>query len=197
MPIEVHSSHRVMNGYPERHYNYMEFNITKMNESACRGELSDAHNDFYQGLNSYAFFKVSNHALGEDLVQETFLKTWKYLIKNGKIEGMRAFLYHILNNLIVDEYRKGNRKASSLDDLMERGYDPSAGDYHAFINILDGKVPMKLISKLPLIYKNVLSMRYAQSLTIKEISVLSKQTENTVSMRIYRGIRKLRLLYIK
>ena len=170
----------------------------KKSESARRGELSNAHNDFNKGLNSYAFFKVSNHALGEDLVQETFLKTWKYLLRNGKIDGMRTFLYHILNNLIVDEYRKGGRKASSLDDLMEKGYDPSAGDQQAsVINIIDGKIPLLLIPKLPPIYRDVINMRYVQGLSIREISAISKQAENTVSMRIYRGIRKLRVLYKK
>lgn len=32
---------------------------------------------------------------------------------------MKAFPYHVLNNLIVDEYRK--RKTASLDDLLEKG----------------------------------------------------------------------------
>ena len=65
-----------------------------------------AHNDYEKGLNARAFFKLSNHETGEDLVQHTFMKTWIYLVKGGKIEIMKAFLYHILNNLIVDEYRK-------------------------------------------------------------------------------------------
>lgn len=68
--------------------------------------LSAAHSDYAQGLMTYALYKTRNQSLGEDLVQETFLKTWKYLVKDGKIVIMKAFLYHVLNNLIVDEYRK-------------------------------------------------------------------------------------------
>jgi len=46
--------------------------------------LTAAHYNYEKGLNSHAFFKVSSHAVGEDLVQETFMKTWKYLIKGGE-----------------------------------------------------------------------------------------------------------------
>ena len=100
--------------------------------------LTVAHQDFEKGLNSYAFFKVSNHAAGEDLVQETFLKTWAYLAKGGKIDTMKAFLYHVLNHLILDEYRK--HKTVSLDALISKGLDPSIDYSERLVNMLDGKV---------------------------------------------------------
>ena len=63
--------------------------------------LTMAHLDFAKGLNLHAYFKVHQHAMGEDLVQDTFLKTWNYLVKGGKIDVMKSFLYHIFNNLII------------------------------------------------------------------------------------------------
>ena len=41
------------------------------------------------------------------------------VVKNGKIDIMKAFLYHVLNRLIIDEYRK--HKTVSLDSIMENG----------------------------------------------------------------------------
>ena len=100
--------------------------------------LTLAHHDYEKGLNLRAFFKIHNKAIGQDLVQDTFMKTWKYLAKGGKIEMMKAFLYHILNNLIIDEYRK--HKTSSLDDLMDKGFEPKAHEEtNRLINNLDGK----------------------------------------------------------
>lgn len=78
----------------------------------CQKMLATAHSDFAKRLTTYASYKIYDRMLGDDLVQDTFLKTWKYLVKGGKIDIMKAFLYHILNNLIVDEYRK--RKADAL-----------------------------------------------------------------------------------
>ena len=88
--------------------------------------LVQAHHDFDKGLNARAFFKVSNHVVGGDLVQDTYIKAWNYLLKGGKVETMKAFLYHILNNLIIDQYRK--HKTSSLDILLEKGFEPSTND---------------------------------------------------------------------
>lgn len=96
--------------------------MTLKKEKQQQSLLTSAHHEYEKGLNAHAFFKVNNRATGEDLVQETFMKTWVYLVKGGKIDVMKSFLYHILNNLIVDEYRK--RKTSSLDVLLEKGYEP-------------------------------------------------------------------------
>jgi DNA-directed RNA polymerase specialized sigma24 family protein len=108
--------------------------------------LTQAHHDFSNGMNSYSFFKVHNHATSDDLVQDTFMKTWKYLARGGKIEIMKAFLYHVLNNLIVDEYRK--RKTGSLDVLLEKGFEPSVNQTEDIFNVFDGKIALLLIQDL-------------------------------------------------
>jgi RNA polymerase sigma-70 factor (ECF subfamily) len=128
-------------------------------------------------------------------VQDTFVKTWSYLVKKGKIDGMKAFLYHILNNLIVDEYRKRKYKHASLDVLLEDGYMPSVDESEHLFNTLDGKVIIPLIKDLPKIYQKVVHMRYVQEMTIKEICLITGKTENTISVRIHRGVQKLKILY--
>ncbi len=169
---------------------------TAKEEVLRRDELTVAHNDFSKSLNAYAFFKISNRTLGQEMVQDTFVKTWSYLLRHGKIDKMKAFLYHILNNLIVDEYRRKRKsRTTSLDALLEKGYDPSTEDPNAFINILDGKILILLIPLLPDMYKKVVQMRYVQGLSIAEIALLTRQSENSISVRLHRGIIKLRSLY--
>src|ERR1035437_9556456 len=116
---------------------------SKRQEAQRQIVLATAHNDFAKGLNAHAFFKLHNHAMGEDLVQDTFMKTWSYLVKGGKIDVMKAFLYHVLNNLIVDEYRK--RKTTSLEVLLEKGFEPTAPEPAHLLNVLDGKAAIILI----------------------------------------------------
>jgi RNA polymerase sigma-70 factor (ECF subfamily) len=155
--------------------------------------LSVAHKSFEKGLNARAFFKLSDHALGENMVQETFMKTWMYLVKGGKIDLMRAFLYHVLNNLIIDEYRK--RKTSSLDVMIENGFEPSTGNSDPMINFLDGKKAMLLIQRLPETYRQVMRMRHVQDLSLREISLITGQSKNAIAVQLHRGLEKLRLLY--
>ena len=171
-----------------------------------------AHHDFEKGLNSRAFFKVHDHALGEDLVQNTFMKTWSYLVKGGKIDIMRAFLYHVLNNLIVDEYRK--HKTTSLDVLVEKGFEPKDIHPENLLNALDGKAAREgilvrlshnqtdgiidLMEAFALSEKDVekiMRMKYIQDLSLKEMSLITGQTKNAMAVQLYRGLEKLKILY--
>jgi RNA polymerase sigma-70 factor (ECF subfamily) len=167
--------------------------MTPEEENNQQQNLTVAHNNYEKKLNSYAFFKVHSHTIGEDLVQDTFIKTWKYLVKGGKIEVMKAFLYHILNNLIVDEYRK--RKTTSLDVLIENGYEPSVDHSERLLNVLDGKAAILLISRLPEKYQKVMNMRFVRILSLKEISLITGQTKNAITVQVHRGLEKLKVLY--
>ena len=167
--------------------------MTQKEKTRLQGVLSIAHHDFEKGLNARAFFKVSNHEVGEDLVQQTFMKTWIYLVKGGKIEIMKAFLYHILNNLIVDEYRKN--KATSLDLLMEKGFEPSDVEGAGVGDVLDGKAVLLLIERIPETYRKVIRMKYVQDLSLKEISTLTGLSKNTIAVQIHRGLAKIKILY--
>jgi RNA polymerase sigma factor (sigma-70 family) len=158
-------------------------------------DLTAAHLSFEKGLNVHAFFKTNDHDTGQDLVQDTFLKTWGYLLKGGKIEVMKAFLYHVLNNLIIDEYRKKDNKALSLDALLEKGFTPNTGDYERLFDTIDGKKAMLLIKLLPEMYQKIINMRYIQGLSNKEMSAITGQSKNLITVQAHRGLAKLKVLY--
>ena len=167
--------------------------MTPKEEIQAASDLTVAHHDFSRGLNAHAFFKIQDHTIGEDLVQDTFMKVWGYLVKGGKVDVMKAFLYHILNNLIVDQYRK--HKTTSLDGMLEKGFEPASENPGRFIDIFDGKAAALLIQRLPIKYQNVMRMRYMQGLLLKEISTLTGQTRNTVAVQAHRGLVKIKQLY--
>lgn len=172
---------------------YMVHILTPKQVIRQQAVLALAHHDYEKGLNVRSFFKVPDRAISEDLVQETFMKTWRYLVRGGKIDIMKAFLYHILNNLIVDEYRK--RKTVSLDVLSEKGFMPSHDHSDRLINVLDGKAALLLIQNLPEKYKKVMRLRYVQNLSLKEISLITGQSKNAIAVQAHRGLIKLKLLY--
>ncbi len=167
--------------------------MTSKQETRRKSILAVAYQDYSHSLNLHAFFKIQDHEIGKDLVQETFIKTWSYLVKGGKIDLMKAFLYHVLNNLIVDEYRK--HKTTSLNVLIEKGREPHADYSNRFFNILDGKTAILLIQSLPLKYQKIIRMRYIKNFSIKEMSLITGQSKNAVAVQIHRGLAKLKLLH--
>ena len=162
-------------------------------EAKLQATMTGAYNDFAGGLNKHSFFKVNNREISEDLVQDTYMKTWAYLVKGGEIDLMKAFLYHTLNCLIIDEYRK--KKPMSLDVLLEKGYEPGANDTERMINTLDGKTALLLIAQLPTKYQIILKMRFVDSLSLAEMSVATGQTKNAMAVQVHRGLEKLKILH--
>jgi RNA polymerase sigma factor (sigma-70 family) len=154
--------------------------------------FSMAYREYLQELIRHARSMIDSRELSEDLVQDVFVKMWLYLVRGGKIEKTRAFLHHVLNNVIVDTYRK--HKTSSLDALLEQGHEPSSDDYDRLYDIIDGKNAFQLIDQLPKTYQKVLRMKYGKGLSYQEISQSTGQSKNTTAVQVHRGLEKLKLL---
>jgi RNA polymerase sigma-70 factor (ECF subfamily) len=167
--------------------------MNKKEENVQKKLIETAHKNYAKNLNKYSFFKLHNKVLSEDTVQDTFIKTWKYMVRGGKIVMMKSFLYHILNDLIIDEYRKN--KPTSLNALMDNGFDFGFNDFDKQIDKLDGEKAMKMMKKLPVKYRKILKMKYTQDLSLSEMAEITGQTKNTLAVQIHRGIEKLKVEY--
>jgi len=167
--------------------------MTSKQELSQQRLFTAAYNDYKKGLDRHSFFKVNNVALSENLVQDTFLKTWKYMVKGGKVEVMKAFLYHVLNGLIIDEYRK--HKVMSLDTLVEKGFEPKDDDSDKIFNILDSKRAVLMIALLPKKYQRLMRMKYVDNMSLEEMSTATDQSKNTTAVQISRALVMLKKIY--
>lgn len=167
--------------------------MNQLQKSEQEKLLTVAHNNHAGKMTSYAYFKMHSKMAGQDLVQDTFMKTWAYIVRGGKIEMMKPFLYRILNNLIIDEYRK--HKTSSLDTLLETGFDPGFDPRERALNVFDGKAALHLLQSLPEKYRRVMYMKYKQDLSIEEIALITGQSKNTVAVQTHRGLAILKKMY--
>ncbi len=93
----------------------------------------------------------------------------------------------------MDEYRK--RKTTSLDVLVEKGFEPKSIEGENLLNSLDGKAALLLIERLPEMYKKVMRMKYVQDLSLKEMSLITGLAKNTIAVQLHRGLEKLKFLY--
>ncbi len=162
-----------------------------------RDRIAQAFEEYSDALFRHCFFRISDRERAVELTQETFLKVWNYAEKGGKIDDIRAFLYRSLNNLIIDEYRK--KKSVSLDALLEEE-GISEGDFkelktagrEVVENAFDAKQALILLDKIPEKYRTAVTLRFVEGLSPKEIANLMGETENVISVRIHRGLERLR-----
>ena len=125
-------------------------------------------------------------------MQDVFMKTWEYLSNGKQVDNLRAFLYRVANNMVIDHSRK--KKETSLDAMMDEGFEPVGnGIRHTTLAAEVGQM-LELLDRLDEKYREPVRMRYLEELTPKEIASVLGESENVVSVRIHRGIAQLRLL---
>ena len=85
--------------------------------SPLEKQFLKAYDEFADPIFRHCYFRVFNRERAKDLMQETFTKTWEYLNQSpitnheSRITNMRAFLYRVANNLIIDNSRQKDERS--------------------------------------------------------------------------------------
>jgi len=137
----------------------------------------------------FCLYKTSNPEIAHDLTQETFLRLWKTLSCDKKLDSPKSYIYQISRNLIVDYYK--SHKVVSLDFLMEEGFDVK-GDMVSAEIISDASILREQIDSLEKEFREVVYLRFVEELGVQEIAQTLGISENLVSVRINRGKNKLK-----
>lgn len=159
------------------------------------GEAFEAYSD---ELFRHASIRLSDRDRALELTQETFMKVWQYAQKGEEIKEIRPFLYRTLRNLIIDEYRK--HKATSLEAMAERAemdvedfLNPDESNtLAAAVDRHEGARALAALKELPEPYREAVTLRYVDGLSPTEIAAMIGESENVVSVRVHRGLKKLR-----
>jgi len=153
----------------------------------------ESYDEYSDAIFRHCYMKTSNRETAKDLVQETFVRAWKHVSEGKEMDNPKAFIYKIANNLIIDWYRK--KKSVSLDSMQEGGFDVATTEHERTPEISDGAMAMENFEKLSDIYREVLTLKFVEGLQPKDIAEIIGESENVVSVRINRGIKKLQEIY--
>jgi RNA polymerase sigma-70 factor (ECF subfamily) len=153
-------------------------------------KITNLYSLYREALFVYVLLRVSTREKAQDIVQETFTKVWEYMSEDNTIIHEKSFLYTTAHHLIIDDYRK--KKCVSLEGIMNTREEPAFALEESIIDPVELAHIMKCIRNLPQIYHSVLILRYVDDLSIKSIARSMKVSESVVSVRISRGLQKLR-----
>ena len=163
-----------------------------MNFAKKEKEFLEAYEKYADAIFRHCYFRVFDRDLAKDLAQDTFIRVWRYIAEGNEIKDIRAFLYKTATNRIIDESRK--RRSFSLEAMQEMGVHFRQEDKERILDRLDAKEAVLLIQQLDEMYREAALLRYVEELSVKEIAELLGENENTISVRIHRGLEKLRKL---
>ena len=169
------------------------------------GQWPEQYGDY---LVNYSWSKVSDHALAEDLVQDTFLAAWKGRKGFRGDCTERTWLTGVLRNKVIDHYRSAARRptvreadVATSDDRVAGGEgwieslpaeSPGADpvvitEQREFMTTLD-----QALAKLPELAGRAFRMREIQGYSTDEITRVLNVTRGNLWVLIHRAKSALR-----
>lgn len=142
----------------------------------------------------YIYANTADPYLSEDIVEEAFLRIWKRW-RDIKPDFIQALLYKTAKNILIDYYRKHkNGKKVSLEEMTERGIEPSYDE--DLIEKVNKNENIQKINKalklLPDNLREVIILRFIDDLSAKEAAELLDTTEVNIRVLQYRALKKLK-----
>lgn len=146
-------------------------------------------------LTTFAYHLTYHEEDAKDLVQETFMKAYRAL--NSYVEGTnaKAWLFKILKNAYINQYRKKSRRPTKVDFEEFVGYqdkeDSNIAEYQdlrseIFENLLGDEVTVA-INSLPIDFRTVILLCDVEGFTYEEIAKIIDIPIGTVRSRLHRA----------
>jgi len=162
---------------------------------------------FVDALYNTAYRMTRNAEDAEDLVQETYLKAYRYYDKFEEGTNFKAWLFKIMKNTFINNYRKQQQvpPQSDFSDIEESFESVVSEDATGQIkspeeeyleNVLDEDVQRSL-DELPTDYRMVVLLADLEGFSYKEIADILEVPVGTVMSRLYRGRRLLEAAMLK
>jgi len=165
------------------------------------GEVYEA---FYKKIFGYVFRRTMDYDAAKDIAAETFLKAY---IGIGKFKwrniSILYWLYRIATNELNKYFNSREYMPESLSRINEEygviitDYSDAETERILLEEDLEKHQEFKrindLIKKLDLKYQEVISLRFFEKKSIKEISIILDKKEGTVKSLLSRGIDKLKV----
>jgi RNA polymerase sigma-70 factor, ECF subfamily len=151
-------------------------------------------------LYNYALRMTNNAQDADDLVQETYLKAYRFWGSYEEGTNIKAWLFRIMKNSYINRYRKETKEPDTVDyDDVKDFYSNVRHESTASIdlqetmfgNLLDDDVS-KAIAALPEEFRTVVILCDIEGLSYEEIAEFVDCPLGTVRSRLHRGRRLLR-----
>ncbi len=146
-------------------------------------------------LKTFAFHLSYNESDANDLVQETYMKAFRFIDKYDIGTNAKAWLFKIMKNAYINEYRKKSKRPTQVDYEEIVTYRDTDNDTlpgykdlreEIFSKMMGDEVTIA-INSLPLDFKTVLLLSDVEGFTYEEISKIIDVPIGTVRSRLFRA----------
>lgn len=146
-------------------------------------------------LQTFAYHLTYNQDDADDLVQETYLKAYRFIDKYDEGTNAKAWLFKILKNAYINEYRKRVKQPTKVDYEEIVAYHDTDDDRisgysdlreEIFLHMMGDEVT-SAINSLPIDFRTVILLCDIEGFTYEEIASIIDVPIGTVRSRLFRA----------
>ena len=124
---------------------------------------------------------------GEDLVQETYLRLWKYRREYMPTAKLSTFLFLLARQVRLDALRRDTRR-----ERREKFWGSGRSDVQEASPAGEREDVRRAVARLPESMREVVELGVFQDLPYAEVAEILEIPVGTVKSRMYNAIRKLK-----
>lgn len=148
----------------------------------------------------FIYFKVSDDETAKDLTSEVFTKCWRELVaaEGKQIKHLKAYLYRMARNMVVDHYRKKEVIVVSQEFVLSTDAQPHDDQGMKQVQQkIDGQKMLALMHALKSSYQEILLLRYVEDLSLTEIAHIIQKSPVSTRVLLHRANQALKREYEK
>ncbi len=146
---------------------------------------------YHRRLHAYALSLIGNPVVAKDIVQNVFLKTWRFRKKLNSDCSIKSFLFKSTYNEFLNTYQKKKSTMLLQYKYIESLYEVAEGSNESVLEIMIEIVNQE-IENLPPKCKRVFMLSKKEGLTNAEISEFLNVSIKTVEAQITKSFSLLR-----
>ncbi len=154
-------------------------------------EFKQLYLDNYGAMVNFAYSKTNDIELSKEIVQNVFVKFWNNSSNIDIKTSIKSYLFTMVRNSIIDNFRKKERETEYTKSLSENGYVYT--DNHEEQDLIELKYHLKkAISTLKEKRRRIFELNKYEGLTYKEIARYLNISERAVEDNIAKAIKEIR-----
>lgn len=146
-------------------------------------------------LYNFAYHLTYNEEDANDLVQETYMKAYRFIDKYIAGTNAKAWLFKILKNAFINQYRKKSKKPSTVDfddvilkhEAEDGRYTGSDNFHEQILEKMMGDEITIAINALPIDFKTIILLSDIEEFSYEEIAKIIDIPIGTVRSRLHRA----------
>jgi len=142
---------------------------------------------YYESIYYFFWNRTRSSELAKDFIQDVFARLWQNRGNLNPDLSIKAYLFRIANNILIDHYRKKQTQQVSLENNIHQ--EPSENPFDTY-DLEEGV--NKAISELPDDLKTVFLFNRFDGLKYAEIADALNVSIKTVESRMSKALKVLR-----